>query len=173
MLKVYCMSYPSWRLIWWCWWIQEGISLVVSFFSNLNVTIKQWQDYSNVLNAGSFSFCITTQNKSCEQLKVTLPIDRNKEVSFFSSYIKKKKDDIKPKIIPVYAPLSPIEIDTSAISEVEDITTQPTGEDQIRQETRSLKNQGVDDIECIFFSCIFSNVSRLLVYFILPKVLEV
>lgn len=90
MLKVYCMSYPSWRPIWWCWWIQEGISLVVSLFSNLNLTIKQWQDYSNVLNAGSFSFCITTQNKSCEQLKVTLPIDRNKEVSFFSSYIKKK-----------------------------------------------------------------------------------
>ena len=173
MLKVYCMSYPSWRPIWWCWWIQEGISLVVSLFSNLNVTIKQWQDYSNVLNAGSFSFCITTQNKSCEQLKVTLPIDRNKEVSFFISYIKKKKDDIKPKIIPVYAPLSPIEIDTSAISEVEDITTQPTGEDQIRQETISLKNRGVDDIECIFFSCIFSNVSRLLVYFVLPKVLEV
>lgn len=91
----------------------------------------------------------------------------------FSVRIYKKKDDIKPKIIPVYAPLNPIEIDTSAISEVEDITTQPTGEDQIRQEKRSLKNRGVDDIECIFFSCIFSNVSRLLVYFILPKVLEV
>lgn len=35
------------------------------------------------------------------------------------------------------------------------------------------ENRGVDDMECIFFSCIFSNVSRLLVYFILPKVLEV
>lgn len=73
----------------------------------------------------------------------------------------------------VYAPLSPIEIDTSSISEIEDITTQLIGEDQLRQETRSLKNRGVDDIECIFFRCIFSNVSGLLVYFILPKVLEV
>ena len=175
MLEVYCMSYLSWRPMWWCWWIQEGISLVVSWFSNLNLTIKQWQDYSNVLNAGSFSFCITAQNKSCEQLKVTLSIDRNEEVSFFSSYIKKRQDDIKPKIIPVYAPLSPIEIDTSAISEIEDITTQPIGEDQVRQETTrwSLKNRSVDDMECIFFSCIFSDVSMLLAYFILPKVLEV
>lgn len=171
MLKVYCMSYPSWRPIWWCWWIQEGISLVVSLFSNLNLTIKQWQDYSNVLNAGSFSFCITTQNKSCEQLKVTLPIDRNKEVSFFSSYIKKTgwhQTQDHPFLCTTETNRNRHECHLRGWGHY-----YTTGEDQIRQETRSLKNQGVDDIECIFFSCIFSNVSRLLVYFILPKVLEV
>lgn len=111
--------------------------------------------------------------KAVNNLKLLCLSTEIKKFRFSVRIYKKKQDDIKPKIIPVYAPLSPIEIDTSAISEVEDITTQPTGEDQIRQETISLKNRGVDDIECIFFSCIFSNVSRLLVYFVLPKVLEV
>ena len=136
VLKVYCMSYLWWRPMWWCWWIQEGISLVVSWFSNLNLTIKQWQDYFNVLNAGSFSFCINDQNKSCEQVKVTLSIDRNKEVSFFSSYIKKDRMTSNPRSSLFMHHWAQQEIDTSAISEIEDITTQPIGEDQVRQETR-------------------------------------